>query len=196
MSDWYEESEELETWRKAMGMSNVIYTVVLSLEVYHHSYRFRSACKTDRLWWLQKQEIEEWWHLILPPLLTFLDDFDARNKLTGTYILSTLLAKVDANLLRRTGVGLIFTQVRIFPFFRTLLSHIAHKAVIYSHWRHPFQISIHLIHLLSFSPLIPLLYNSSTFFILSLPNLVSTPSPRFSPTVSFTCGNSNQGIIV
>jgi hypothetical protein len=59
---------------------------------------------------LQRNEIEDVWPLILPPLLAFLDDYDSTNKLTGLTLLSTLLEKVDGSLLKRTGIGSVFQQ--------------------------------------------------------------------------------------
>lgn len=48
---------------------------------------------------------------MLPPLLAFLDDSSAPNKLVGTTLLDALLEHVDASLLVRTGVGKVFEKV-------------------------------------------------------------------------------------
>ena len=49
---------------------------------------------------------------MLPPLLSFLDDYSAHNKLAGTTVLAELLEHVDQSLLVRTGVGKVFEKVR------------------------------------------------------------------------------------
>lgn len=61
---------------------------------------------------LQRNEMEDSWPLLLPPLLAYLDDHDASKKIVGTSILQTLLERVDSGLLVRTGVGKVFEQVR------------------------------------------------------------------------------------
>jgi len=60
----------------------------------------------------QPAEVEDLWPFLLPPVLTFLDDFEAKNKLAGVSILDALLNKADESLLRRTGVGKVFEKVR------------------------------------------------------------------------------------
>ncbi|KAL8279349.1 hypothetical protein RQP46_008161 [Phenoliferia psychrophenolica] len=86
--DWYEESETLG-WRNEAGMASVVRVVVEALK---------------------PNEVEDIWPLVLPPVLSFLDDYQPRNKLLGTMILSSLLPLVSASLLKRTGVGEVFTQ--------------------------------------------------------------------------------------
>ncbi|KAK4702042.1 hypothetical protein P7C70_g4179, partial [Phenoliferia sp. Uapishka_3] len=88
LMDWYEEGEDLG-WRDEMGMANVVRVVIGALKL---------------------EEVEDIWPMILPPLLAFLDDYQPLNKLHGTSILCTLLPLVSASLLRRTGVGKVFTQ--------------------------------------------------------------------------------------
>ncbi|KNZ73664.1 hypothetical protein J132_10465 [Termitomyces sp. J132] len=51
---------------------------------------------------------ETLWHLVIPPVMALLDDFEAHNKLRGVGIVSEMLREVPSQLLRRTGVdGLI-----------------------------------------------------------------------------------------
>lgn len=55
---------------------------------------------------------ESVWHLILPPVMTYLDDFEAPYKLRGVQLVSDLLSRVPLELLKRTGVdGLLFTSL-------------------------------------------------------------------------------------
>jgi hypothetical protein len=59
---------------------------------------------------MQANTYESVWHLILPPVMTFLDDFQASYKLQGVRLVSDLLSRVPPELLKRTGVdGLLFT---------------------------------------------------------------------------------------
>jgi len=59
---------------------------------------------------VQASTYESIWHLLLPPVMTFLDDFEASYKLRGVRLVSDLLARVPPDLLKRTGVdGLLFT---------------------------------------------------------------------------------------
>lgn len=103
MVDWFNESGfeegDQEGWRESRGLANVVKTVV-SL--------------------LQKSDLEVLWPYVLPPILSFLDDYSVPHKLSGLSILNSLLAILsppisktphsDGEILRRTGVGEIFVQ--------------------------------------------------------------------------------------
>ncbi|BGP32019.1 hypothetical protein JCM10296v2_003798 [Rhodotorula toruloides] len=87
---WYEESEDDATsWRRQPGLGSVVELVINVL---------------------QPGEIEDLWPVLLPPLLAYLDDYDAKDKLVGLSLLNALLTKIDASLLRRTGVGKVFEK--------------------------------------------------------------------------------------
>ncbi|GAA6056712.1 hypothetical protein JCM3770_006479 [Rhodotorula araucariae] len=90
LTDWFEGSEDDATsWRKQPGLGGVVKLVVQRL---------------------QPGEIEDLWPFLLPPLLAFLDDYEAANKLVGISILDALLDRTDESLLRRTGVGKVFEK--------------------------------------------------------------------------------------
>ncbi|KZT12651.1 uncharacterized protein LAESUDRAFT_640616 [Laetiporus sulphureus 93-53] len=56
---------------------------------------------------------EKLWHLIIPPMMTILDDYEAMYKLQGIHIVAEMLVHVPADLLRRTGVdGLLFSSLK------------------------------------------------------------------------------------
>jgi hypothetical protein len=58
----------------------------------------------------QRDAYETSWHLIIPPVMTLLDDYEARYKLQGVEIVSEMLQRVPKEFLKRTGVdGLIRT---------------------------------------------------------------------------------------
>ncbi|KAJ7645511.1 hypothetical protein DFH06DRAFT_1211567 [Mycena polygramma] len=59
------------------------------------------------LWCVQhipSNAYEDLWHLVIPPLMTLLDDYEARYKLMGVRIASVMLDRVPSSVLRRTGV--------------------------------------------------------------------------------------------
>ncbi|KAG1859001.1 hypothetical protein DFJ58DRAFT_726458 [Suillus subalutaceus] len=61
---------------------------------------------------IEASTYESVWHLILPPVMTYLDDFEAPYKLRGVQLVSDLLSRVPPELLKRTGVdGLLFTSL-------------------------------------------------------------------------------------
>ncbi|KAK4056858.1 hypothetical protein OIO90_002108 [Microbotryomycetes sp. JL221] len=90
--DWFEQSpgEQIKSWRNEPWFDTVVAWALSSIQI---------------------QAVEQSWPLLLPPLLTYLDDYDANHKLSGVALLSILLDKVDASLLRRTGVGAIFDKI-------------------------------------------------------------------------------------
>lgn len=61
---------------------------------------------------VQSEDYEKLWHLIIPPVMTLLDDYDAGYKLYGIQIVAEMLKTVPAELLRRTGVGELIFSVR------------------------------------------------------------------------------------
>ncbi|KAI0363833.1 hypothetical protein BV20DRAFT_957501 [Pilatotrama ljubarskyi] len=58
-------------------------------------------CHTDT------RGVERLWHLFIPPIMTFLDDYQAAYKLQGVHLASQLLKVAPAELLRRTGVDVL-----------------------------------------------------------------------------------------
>ncbi|KZT20671.1 hypothetical protein NEOLEDRAFT_1075293 [Neolentinus lepideus HHB14362 ss-1] len=62
---------------------------------------------------IPKDAYERLWHLILPPMMTLLDDYEAPYKLRGIRVVSHFLARAPPYLLQRTGVdGLLFSSLR------------------------------------------------------------------------------------
>ncbi|KAI0773742.1 hypothetical protein C8Q74DRAFT_1417939 [Fomes fomentarius] len=57
--------------------------------------------------------VERLWHLYIPPIMTLLDDHQARYKLQGARLVSQLLYVTPADLLRRTGIDtLLLTSLK------------------------------------------------------------------------------------
>ncbi|SCZ98671.1 BZ3500_MvSof-1268-A1-R1_Chr3-1g05539 [Microbotryum saponariae] len=96
--DWFDSNRNHSTgdgagasdWRIEVGLHNVVRFVVASLE---------------------KEDIESRWHLVLPPLLTYLGDYSPLNKLLGVDLLSALLERTSGPLLTKTGVGKVFSTI-------------------------------------------------------------------------------------
>ncbi|KAF9557416.1 hypothetical protein CPC08DRAFT_819874 [Agrocybe pediades] len=62
---------------------------------------------------IKPETYERVWQLVIPPIMTFLDDYQASYKLQGTLLVQDLLRHVPADLLRRTGVdGLLQQSLR------------------------------------------------------------------------------------
>ncbi|KAK5105782.1 hypothetical protein LTR62_002162 [Meristemomyces frigidus] len=74
----------------------------------------KDAQALDLLRWvvqtLDAQFVEELWPLIVPPLLTLLDDWETPYKLLGTQLLHQLLHIVPPPFLDRTGLGSVFSD--------------------------------------------------------------------------------------
>ena len=57
---------------------------------------------------LDASVIEEVWHLVVPPVLTLVDDWDVRYKIQGAQLLTVVLEATPPFLLQRTGLGEVF----------------------------------------------------------------------------------------
>lgn len=56
---------------------------------------------------------ESLWHLIIPPVMTLQDDYEAPYKLQGILITYEMIERVPKDLLRRTGVDELLFSVRM-----------------------------------------------------------------------------------
>ncbi|KAJ7646143.1 hypothetical protein B0H17DRAFT_1215798 [Mycena rosella] len=72
-----------QAWKENPGASNIVLWCVLQIP---------SAA------------YEELWHLVIPPIMALLDDYEARYKLKGVRITSAMLERVPSSVLKRTGV--------------------------------------------------------------------------------------------
>lgn len=56
---------------------------------------------------------EKLWNLLIPPVMTLLDDYETFYRLRGVNVASDMIQRVPADLLRRTGVdGLLFSSLK------------------------------------------------------------------------------------
>ncbi|KAJ7162616.1 hypothetical protein C8R43DRAFT_1173293, partial [Mycena crocata] len=53
---------------------------------------------------------EELWHLVIPPIMALLDDYEARYKLMGVQATAVMLERVPGSVLKRTGVDSLLTS--------------------------------------------------------------------------------------
>lgn len=60
---------------------------------------------------LSKEDVEQIWHLLVPPLLTMLDDHEVRYRKQGIECLRVFLGKVDGGLLKKTGLDDLIQKV-------------------------------------------------------------------------------------
>ncbi|KAK6429080.1 CCA tRNA nucleotidyltransferase, mitochondrial [Oleoguttula sp. CCFEE 5521] len=72
----------------------------------------KNAVALDLLAWsvqsLDAKTVEQYWHLLVPPILTLIDDIDIRWKLMGIRLLCNLLNVTPSSLLERTGLAPVF----------------------------------------------------------------------------------------
>lgn len=71
-------------------------------------YDIPSVCRNHT----QREAYDDSWHLVIPPVMTLLDDYEARYKLRGVAIVSVMLQNVPKGLLKRTGVDGLIRSVR------------------------------------------------------------------------------------
>ncbi|KAI8984971.1 hypothetical protein BD414DRAFT_441962 [Trametes punicea] len=53
--------------------------------------------------------VERLWHLFIPPIMTYLDDYQASYKVQGVRLASQLLQNAPSSLLRRTGIDVLLS---------------------------------------------------------------------------------------
>ncbi|KAF8809105.1 hypothetical protein BYT27DRAFT_7232472 [Phlegmacium glaucopus] len=62
---------------------------------------------------VQSDSYEHMWHLLIPPVITLLDDYEVRFKLQGVFVVQQMLQHVPKGLMKRTGInGLIHSSLR------------------------------------------------------------------------------------
>ncbi|KAI0772531.1 hypothetical protein BD413DRAFT_546322 [Trametes elegans] len=58
---------------------------------------------------VDSRAVERLWHLFIPPIMTYLDDYQAPYKLRGVHLVSELLTHAPTALLRRTGMDTLLS---------------------------------------------------------------------------------------
>jgi len=62
---------------------------------------------------MQADDYENMWHLVIPPIMTLLDDYEVKNKLRGVRIVREFLRHVPGDLLKRTGLDKLISSVGV-----------------------------------------------------------------------------------
>ncbi|KAF9485494.1 hypothetical protein BDN70DRAFT_927435 [Pholiota conissans] len=68
---------------------------------------------------IEEEDYEKIWHLVIPPTMTLLDDYEAKYKLQGLFVVEEMLIHVPGGLLKRTGIAGLLNQS-----LRTSLAHL------------------------------------------------------------------------
>ncbi|PBL02090.1 hypothetical protein ARMGADRAFT_1071590 [Armillaria gallica] len=85
--DYYEE----QTWKEHPETASLVLFVVKNI---------------------RSEDYEDLWHLVIPSVMSLLDDYEARYKIKGVRIVSEMLHRVPKTLLKRTGVdGLLLSSL-------------------------------------------------------------------------------------
>jgi len=108
VQDYYEE----QAWKDYPGIWSVLAWVIKNISV---SSRVISCNSTDSavalvFYCAQPDAYEDIWPLLIPPMMTLLDDYQAEHKLEGVRVVSFMLHTIPQKTLLRTGVHeLIFS---------------------------------------------------------------------------------------
>lgn len=84
--DWFEENSP---WKNDIYVLDLLHWVLPSLNTHL---------------------IEKHWPMLLPPILTLIDDHETHNRATGCHLLDTLLRTTPPSLLKKTGLGSVFEE--------------------------------------------------------------------------------------
>ncbi len=63
---------------------------------------------------VQENDWEMLWPMVIPPIMTMLDDHEMRGRLSGIVVAEALVNGVPTTLLRHTGVGELIEKVSKF----------------------------------------------------------------------------------
>ena len=70
------------------------------------------CCTSDLRLPMKVEDYEYVWHLVIPPTMILLDDYESYYKLKGLIVVSELLKHVPSESLKRTGVDGLLISVR------------------------------------------------------------------------------------
>ncbi|KAI9512928.1 hypothetical protein F5148DRAFT_972809, partial [Russula earlei] len=82
-----QDAYEVQVWKENPGIGNALLWCLKS-----------NRCERTEFY-------ERLWYLVVPPVMTLLDDFEAKYKLFGIQIVNTMLEHVPIPLLTRTGIS-------------------------------------------------------------------------------------------
>ena len=107
----FQDHYEGQVWKQRPGIANVLDWCIVHIKV--GSVCRISSCCLSRM--VQSTVYEKLWHLVIPPVMTLLDDYEVKYKLQGVRLASHLLENAPGELLRRTGIDGLLYQVRPHP---------------------------------------------------------------------------------
>lgn len=73
---------------------------------------FIRCCTADMRLPMKRGDYDHVWHLVIPPVMTLLDDYESYYKLKGLIMVSELLKHVPPETLKRTGIDGLLISVR------------------------------------------------------------------------------------
>lgn len=105
--DMYED----QVWKTLPGLASLLLWCIQHLKVWKMVvvFYFRIA---DAPLGIKIEDYEHVWHLVIPPTMIFLDDYESFYKLKGLIVVSELLKHVPPETLKRTGVDGLLISVR------------------------------------------------------------------------------------
>jgi hypothetical protein len=99
----------MDKYGKRIPGSEMFFFGVCSESMYEHdSYPLASLSLSSLL---QTDAYERLWYLVVPPVMTLLDDFEARYKLLGIQVVNAVLEHAPIPLLIRTGISELILAV-------------------------------------------------------------------------------------
>jgi len=111
---------EEQMWKNYPGIWSVLTWVVKNIS---ESSRVTSCNSIDStvilVHCVQPDGYEDIWPLLIPPMMTLLDDYQAEHKLEGVRIVSLMLHTIPQRTLLRTGVHELIFSV-FFPFYHQM----------------------------------------------------------------------------
>jgi Tti2 family len=105
--DMYEDQE----WKTAPAIASLLLWCIQQLKVYV-TFLGRWYPHTDLRLLIKPEDYENVWHLIVPPTMILIDDYESYYKLKGLNVISELLKHVPPETLKRTGVDGLLISVR------------------------------------------------------------------------------------
>jgi hypothetical protein len=95
-----------DAWKREQGLPDIILWTLMAIEVNTVALYFLYLIEA-----IQDRDWDTIWPLLIPPILTYLDDWEAIYRLHGIALARKLIEKVPKDLLIRTGVNQLIKSV-------------------------------------------------------------------------------------
>lgn len=106
-----------QRWKTYPGAGNTVLWCIRNAKVksiWHRQFESLTRFK------FKSDDFSILWPLIVPPMMTFLDDYQARYKLKGVDMASKLVKRAPIDLVKRTGLAQLLQNVRILSILRMM----------------------------------------------------------------------------